>query len=94
MREVRAVKDERRLYLRLLLDEPESWREQPIIVGIDVRPGENHGLPGNPGVYPEADVAVVIGPEDEADLLQAAWWEPTRIRYGLGSGTSTSSQPR
>jgi hypothetical protein len=29
---------------------------------------------------------VVIGPDDEAELLQAAWWEPTRIRYGLGSG--------
>jgi hypothetical protein len=28
---------------------------------------------------------VVIGPED-AQLLQAAWWEPTRIRYGLGFG--------
>jgi hypothetical protein len=84
--EVRAVKDERALYLGLLLDEPESWREQPVTVGIDVRPGENRGLPANPGVYPQADVAVVIGPDDQADLLQAAWWEPTRIRYGLGFG--------
>jgi hypothetical protein len=86
VREVRAVKDERALYLRLLLDEPESWREQPITVGVDVRPGKNGGLPDNPGVDPDADVAVVIGPDDEAELLQAAWWEPTRIRYGLGSG--------
>jgi hypothetical protein len=28
-------------------------------------------------------VAFILGPED-AELLQAAWWEPTRIRYGLG----------
>jgi hypothetical protein len=33
----------------------------------------------------QADVAVVVGPED-ATLLQAAWWEPTRVRYGLGRG--------
>src|SRR5262249_16439185 len=29
-----------------------------------------------------ADAALVIGPED-AELFQAAWWEPTRVRYGL-----------
>jgi hypothetical protein len=85
VREVRAVKDEQFLYLRLRLDEDESWRQQPVTVGLDVRPGANRGLPGHPGVFPEADVAVVVGPED-AELLQAAWWEPTRIRYGLGSG--------
>jgi hypothetical protein len=86
VREVRAVKDERALYLRLLLHELEAWRDEPVTVGIDVRPGENRGLPNTRGVYPEADVAVVLGPDDEAELLQAAWWEPTRIRYGLGFG--------
>ena len=80
------MKDEQYLYLRLRLDEAESWRERPMTVGLDVRPGENRGLPGHPGVFPEADVALVVGPEDEAELLQAAWWEPTRIRYGLGRG--------
>jgi hypothetical protein len=85
VREVRAVKDEQYLYLRLRLDAPESWRERPVTVGLDVRPGENQGLPGHPGVFPEADVGLVIGPE-QAELLQAAWWEPTRIRYGLGRG--------
>jgi hypothetical protein len=85
VREVRAVKDEQYLYLRLRLDEAESWRERPVTVGLDVRPGENRGLPDHPDVFPEADVAVVIGPE-QAELLQAAWWEPTRIRYGLGRG--------
>jgi hypothetical protein len=39
-----------------------------------------------PGVYPQADVAFVLGPERHAELLQAAWWEPTRITYGLGYG--------
>jgi hypothetical protein len=86
VREVRAVRDEQSLYVRLRLDEPDSWREHPITLGLDVRPGENRGLPGQPGVFPEADVALVIGPEDEAELLQAAWWEPTRVRYGLGFG--------
>jgi hypothetical protein len=85
VREVRAVKDEQFLYLRLRLDQDESWREDPVTVGLDVRPGSNRGLPGHPGVFPEADVAVVIGPE-HAELLQATWWEPTRVRYGLGAG--------
>ena len=85
VREVRAVKDEQYLYLRLRLDEEESWREQPVTVGLDVRPGANGGLPGHEDVFSEADVAVVVGP-DRAELLQAAWWEPTRIRYGLGFG--------
>jgi len=86
VREVRAMKDEQALYLRLVLDEDTSWRDEPITVGLDVRPGENRGLPGHEGVYPEADVAVTIGPEDDAEVLQAAWWEPTRIRYGVGNG--------
>jgi hypothetical protein len=85
VREVRAVKDEQFLYLRLRLEQDESWREEPITVGLDVRPGGNRGLPGHLGVFPEADAAIVVGP-DHAELYQAAWWEPTRIRYGLGLG--------
>jgi hypothetical protein len=83
VREVRAVKDEEYLYVHLRLDEPSSWRRDPITLGLDVRDGENRGLPGHPDVFPEADVALTIGPDD-AELFQAAWWEPTRIRYGLG----------
>jgi hypothetical protein len=45
VREVRAVKDEQSLYLRLRLDADESWKEHPITVGLDVRPGGNQGLP-------------------------------------------------
>jgi hypothetical protein len=83
VREVRVVKDEEYLYLRLRLDADEAWRDNPITVGLDVRKGENGGLPDHPGVFPEADAALIVGPDD-AELLQAAWWEPTRIRYGLG----------
>jgi hypothetical protein len=37
-------------------------------------------------VFPSADAALVVGPE-HAQLFQAAWWDPTRIRYGpLGRG--------
>jgi hypothetical protein len=86
VREVRALKDEQYLYLRLRLDESESWREHPITIGLDIRPGGNRGLPNHPGVFPSADAALVVGPDD-AQLFQAAWWEPTRVRYGpLGRG--------
>ena len=86
VREVGAVKDEQYLYLRLRLDQSESWREHPITVGLDLRPGSNRGLPNHPGAFPNADAALVVGPE-HAELFQAAWWEPTRVRYGpLGLG--------
>ncbi len=83
VREVRAVKDEEYLYLLVRLDRAKSWRTHPITIGFDVRPGSNRGLPNHPGVFPDADAALVVGPSS-AQLFQAAWWEPTRIRYGLG----------
>jgi hypothetical protein len=86
VREVRAVKDEEYLYLRLRLDPSESWRDHPITIGLDTRPRGNRGSPNQPGVFPSADVALVVGP-DRAQLFQAAWWEPTRLLYGpLGLG--------
>jgi hypothetical protein len=85
VQEARAVKDEQYLSLRLRLDQAESWREHPITIGLDIRPGANGGLPQHPGVFRSADVALVVGPA-HAELFQAAWWEPTRIRYGLGYG--------
>jgi hypothetical protein len=85
VREVRAVKDEQSLYLLLRLDQAESWRAHPITVGLDIRPGGNRGLPDHPGVDANADAALVVGPA-AAQLFQAAWWEPTRIQYGLGLG--------
>ncbi len=86
VREVRAIKDEQSLSLRLVLDDEDVLDDGTIVVGLDVRPGGNRGLPDLEGVYPEADVALVLGPGEAAKLWQAAWWEPTRIRYGLGFG--------
>jgi hypothetical protein len=83
VQEVRAVKDEQYLYLLLRLKQADSWHDHPITIGLDVRPGENRGLPDHPRVYPQADAALVLGPQG-AQLFQAAWWEPTRILYGLG----------
>ena len=85
VREVQAVHDAQSLYLRLRVSRDEIWRETPITIGIDVREGSNRGLPDHADVFPEGDVAVTVGPED-AEMHQAGWWEPTRIRYGLGSG--------
>jgi hypothetical protein len=84
MREVRAVHDQQSLSLRLVLDDEAVLQDGEIVVGLDVRPGNNRGLPGLEGTYPEADVALELGPAEVAKLWQAAWWEPTRIRYGLG----------
>ncbi len=70
VREVRAVKDEEYLYLLLRLDRPESWRGHAVTIGLDTRPGGNRGLPNHPGVFPSADVALVVGP-DHAQLFQA-----------------------
>jgi hypothetical protein len=60
-----AATRERRIKPRW--DDEESWREQPLTVGLDVREGDNGGLPDHPGVFPEADVSVVVGPGDRAD---------------------------
>jgi hypothetical protein len=65
VREVRAVKDEGYLFLRLRLDQVESWRWEPITIGLDLIEGGGGGLPVS-GAVPEADYAVVIGPT-EAD---------------------------
>lgn len=80
--EVRAAKDEAYLHLRFRV-EAKDWRERPLVLGLDVRPGGNRGLPGHPGVHPEADVAVTVGPGRRAKIEQAAWTDPIlRARAG------------
>jgi hypothetical protein len=86
VRQVRAVKDAQSLWLELALADPQVLDEDRIVVGLDMRPGGNKGLPGLPGVDPAADVALTIGPGRKAELRQAAWWEPTRLLYGVGLG--------
>lgn len=84
VRQVRAIKDEAYLYLRLLLADESVLSDGRIVIGFDVREGGNGGLPGLPGVMPNADVAVELGPGQTGRIMQAAWWEPTRILYGVG----------
>jgi hypothetical protein len=84
VREVRVTHDPAYLYLRLRVDRARSWALSPIVLGFDVRPGGNRGLPGRGRVSPESDVAVTIGPGDRAKLVQAAWTDPIAFQYGVG----------
>lgn len=81
VREVRVTHDEEFLYLRLMLDKP--YGATPVTVGLDVRPGENAGLPGLPSVMPGADVALSLDTKRHAILRQAAWTDPIGYLYGL-----------
>jgi hypothetical protein len=81
--EVRAAKDEEYLYLRLRLGRPQPWRTERFAIGFDVRPGGNRGLPGMPGIDPDADVALTIGQDGTARIEQAAWTDPIPFVYGL-----------
>ena len=83
VREVRAVKDEEYLYLRLRLDQKNSWQKTPITVGFNVQPGGNKGLPGLHGFDPKAEVAITIGPGDRAHIKQAAWIDPVLFQYSV-----------
>jgi hypothetical protein len=83
VRSIRAVEDEAYLHLLLRLGRPEVWRRDGLTLGLDVRPGGNRGLPGLPGLAPEADVAIRVGPGPGAEILQAAWADPVAFAYGL-----------
>jgi hypothetical protein len=43
----------------------------------------NKGLPGRPGVSPDADVSISLGPGRKAVLHEAAWTDPIGFLYGL-----------
>ncbi len=83
LREVRAVKDEGYLYLRLVLDDPSVWQRQALTIGVDVLPGGNGGLPGLPRADPEADYAVILGPGRRGSSLVASRDDPFWVTYGL-----------
>ncbi len=77
---VRATHDPEGLAL-LVRAEPELLREG-LVVGLDVRPGENRGLPGMPGVAPEADVALTYR-DGRLRLQHAAWTDTLAAQYGV-----------
>ncbi|MEW6581917.1 MAG: hypothetical protein AB1416_04070 [Actinomycetota bacterium] len=81
---VRAIHDAEYLYLRLRTARPRPWGAGSLVVGLDTRPGGNRGIPGRPGVAPQADVALTVGPGDRAVLRQAAWSDPIAVQYGRG----------
>ena len=46
-------------------------------------PEPNKGLPGRPGVSPESNVAVLIGPGNTAKLRIASWTDPVAFEFGV-----------
>jgi len=82
LREVRAVKDEAFLYLRLWVDDKELWEREPITIGFDVLAGGGGGLPGS-GFDPDADYAVTLGPGPQGRVEIRVDNDPYAIRYGL-----------
>jgi hypothetical protein len=80
VREVRALKDEGYLYLRIHTDEPDLWLETPVVVGFEVLAGDSGGLPGTDGIYPQSDYAIVLD-DGEGRMLVRASNDPYAIRY-------------
>ena len=86
LREVRAVKDEGYLYLRLVLDDRAAWKKEPVTIGIDIISGGNGGLPGLPGKDPTADYAVVLGPGKTGEVYVAAFNDQFSLVWGKEKG--------
>jgi hypothetical protein len=80
VREVRALKDEGFLYLRIRTDENDLWRETPLVIGLDVIAGASGALPNTDGIYPEADYAVVLD-GDSGHMMVRASNDPYAIQY-------------
>jgi hypothetical protein len=93
LREVRAVKDEGYLYLRLVLNDPSAWQHQAITIGVDVLPGGGGGLPGLPHADPGADYAVVLGPGRQGSSLVSSRDDPFWVTYGLARYYQTHARP-
>ncbi len=97
--EVRATHDEESLYLRIRFTTPKSgteigrkklgksapepWAKEELAVGLQLFPEPNKGLPGRPGVSPESNVAILIGPGNTAKLRIASWTDPVQFEFGV-----------
>jgi hypothetical protein len=86
LREVRAVKDEGYLYLRVLMDDPRVCLSEGLTLGLDVISGGNGGLPGLPGVDPEADYAVVLGRGEKGQAYVRGSNDQFTILWGKVNG--------
>ena len=91
VKDVSATSDAENVYLRLKVTR-ELWTRKRIVLGLDARPGGNKGLPGLPGVDPDAEMAVVIE-NGEAHMQHASWIEPLGIRFGGFSNPKTNYFP-
>ena len=80
VREVRALKDESFLYLRIRTDGSDLWRETPVVIGFDVVAGESGGLPDTAEIDPRSDYAIVLD-GDEGRMLVRASNDPYAIQY-------------
>jgi hypothetical protein len=83
--EVRATHDEESLYLRIRFADPkvQPWATEELAVGLQVYPEPNKGLPGRPGVSPESNVAILVGPGNVAKLRIASWTDPVAFEFGV-----------
>jgi hypothetical protein len=77
VRELRAAHDAAYLYLLV-----RRRANAALQLGFDVRPGGNRGLPGRPGVDPDADVALNLA-RHSSTIDWAAWVDPIAFMYGV-----------
>ncbi len=83
LRELRMAHDEAYLYLTAYLDDAQAALAGGVTFGLDVRPGENAGLPGVAGSpMPGADTAVHLT-SDSIQVQRAAWTDETAAQYGI-----------
>lgn len=82
IREVRALKDQGYLYLRLLSDVDDALSQQPIVIGLDVILG-GAPMPDGTGWEQRADYALVIE-GGEATIQVRGGNDPVLWQYGVG----------
>ena len=84
VRQVRALKDEGYLYVRLFVDGTYAWDTTPVTLGFDVLAGGSDGLPGYPDAPDGSDYAITVGPGADAQVWVRASNDQFAIRYGSG----------
>ena len=87
VREVRAVKDEAYLYLGIVTDDENAWRDAPLVIGFDVLDGGSPVLPavGDVG-WDDGDYAVVIAPDGTAQVMVRGSVDALLLQYGVARG--------